>query len=147
MTSVKHSLPELTGEVLREVKRRFAEEDWGGLRQSHHRVLATVPKEGITVTDLGDRLQMTKQAAGQFVSYLVDLGYLQTGGDADDKRLRRITRTAAGDAMVRRAAERLAELEAEWADAVGPHRYETMCAVLEEIGRLAARNVTGPDPR
>jgi hypothetical protein len=49
--------------------------------------------------------------------------------------------------MVRRAAERLAELEDEWADAVGPHRYQTMVVVLEEIGRLAARNVTGPDSR
>lgn len=144
MTSVKRSLPELTGEVLREVKRRFAEEDWGGLRQSHHRVLATVPREGITVTELGDRLQMTKQSAGQFVSYLVDLGYLQTSGDAGDKRLRRITRTASGDAMVERAAERLAELEAEWADAVGRHRYRTMRSVLEEIGQLSARDLTQP---
>ena len=75
MTSVNLRLPDdelhaplLMGLLFRHVHDVFAGEDWGGLRQSHFRVMACVPPEGVSVTELADRVGMTKQGVGQFVT-------------------------------------------------------------------------------
>ena len=74
MTSVKGfpaeelHVPLLMGLLFREVRDVYAAEDWDGLRQSHFRVISSVPPEGISVTDLGERVGMTKQGCGQFVT-------------------------------------------------------------------------------
>ena len=44
-------------------------------RPSHHRVIGRVPPEGITVTDLAERVGMTKQGIGQFVTQLTESGH------------------------------------------------------------------------
>jgi DNA-binding MarR family transcriptional regulator len=104
-----------------------------GLRPSHHRVIGHVPPEGITVTELAERVGMTKQGIGQFVTQLTDSGHLQVAPGQDDRRLRIVTRTAKGDASVRRLAALLEELEADWANRVGTRRYEEFRRTLEEL--------------
>ncbi len=69
-------VPLLMGLLFREVSKTFAAEDWGGLRQSHFRVISAVTPEGISVTDLGERVGMSKQGCGQFVTMLVEAGQL-----------------------------------------------------------------------
>src|SRR3954464_12889584 len=86
-----------------------------GLRPSHHRVIGHVPAEGITVTELAERVGMTKQGIGQFVQQLTDSGHLTTTPDRRDKRVRIIRRTRKGEASVRRLAAVLTELEEKWA--------------------------------
>ena len=66
----------LIGALMEEIRDTFAAEDWDGLRQSHFRLLSNVPRDGIRITDLGERLGMTKQASGQFVTSLVGTGHL-----------------------------------------------------------------------
>ena len=82
MTTVKLDFPReelhatlLIGLLLGEVRRAFASEDWNGLRQSHFRVISAVPPEGISVTELGERVGMSKQGCGQFVTSLVQSGH------------------------------------------------------------------------
>ena len=79
MTSVKRDFPReemhaplLMGLLFREVSDASSSEDWDGLRQSHFRVICSVPAEGISVTDLAERVGMTKQGCGQFVTSLVE---------------------------------------------------------------------------
>src|SRR5680860_7311 len=94
MTSVKGfpaeelHVPLLMGLLFREVRDVYAAEDWGGLRQSHFRVVSSVPPEGISVTDLGERVGMTKQGCGQFVASLVESGHLRVHQDSTDRRVR-----------------------------------------------------------
>src|SRR4051812_50219846 len=76
----------LLGKLLLEIRAAFAGEDWGGLRQSHFRLLSQVPPSGISVTDLAVLLGMTKQAVGQFVTFLVESGHLEVRDSPADRR-------------------------------------------------------------
>jgi DNA-binding MarR family transcriptional regulator len=104
-----------------------------GLRPSHHRVIGHVPPEGVTVTDLAERVGMTKQGIGQFVTQLTESGHLAVERDPDDRRIRIVRRTAAGDAAARRLGGLLEELEATWANRVGTRRYHEFRAILDEL--------------
>jgi DNA-binding MarR family transcriptional regulator len=105
------------------------------LRPSQFRVIAMVPyNRGITITELADRVGMTKQAIGQFVTALVDSGHLVTEEDPQDRRLRIVRRTTRGDEVTQELAHLLDGLERRWADRVGVRRYSQFRQTLEEIG-------------
>ncbi len=130
-------------ELLGEVRSTFFAHDWGGLRPSHLRVLASVPEAGCPVTELAGLVGMTKQGCGQFVTTLVASGHLAESRAASDRRVRLVTRTASGDATLIRFAALIADLEGQWLDAVGPRRYATFRGVLVELSASAAGSVTG----
>ena len=140
MTSVKGSVPRtewhaalLMGLMLRQVHEVFAAEDWKGLRQSHFRVISSVPPEGITITELGDRVGMTKQGCGQFVTQLVQSGHLRVEPSPSDRRTRIVHRTATGGRTIAAVTARNLRLEQDWAERVGPERYRVFREVLEEL--------------
>ncbi len=141
MTSVKGfpaeelHVPLLMGLLFREVRDVFADEDWDGLRQSHFRVISAVPPEGINVTDLGERVGMTKQGCGQFVTTLVASGHLRVEQDPADRRIRWVRRTPEGSRTIAAVTRRMLLIEQGWAERVGEWRYRTFRSVLEEIGR------------
>jgi DNA-binding MarR family transcriptional regulator len=104
------------------------------LRPSQFRVIAMVPYDrGITITELADRVGMTKQAIGQFVTTLVESGHLRTEEDPNDRRLRVVHRTQRGDEVTQELAKLLEGLEERWAEQVGERRYAQFRRVLEEI--------------
>ena len=123
----------LMGYLLRQVRDVFAAEDWKGLRQSHFRVISSVPADGITITELGDRVGMTKQGCGQFVTQLVQSGHLRVEPSPSDRRTRIVHRTAAGNRIIEQVTARNLRLEQGWAERVGPERYGVFREVLEEL--------------
>lgn len=141
MTGVKRSadpgapLPALVGFVFQQVRDILLEEDWGGLRNSHLRVLHSIADDTVSVTELANRLRMTKQGAGQFVTWLAERGYVVVEGDPGDRRTRLVRRTAQGTGTVQRFARRMTELECQWAQEVGPDRYEVFRSVLQALSR------------
>jgi DNA-binding MarR family transcriptional regulator len=123
----------LLGKVLLEIRAAFAGEDWGGLRQSHFRLLSQVPPSGISVTDLAVLLGMTKQAVGQFVTFLVESGHLEVRDSPADRRVRLVVRTRLGDDTNRAVTARIRRIERQWARRVGPERYAAFRDVLETL--------------
>lgn len=121
------------GTLLEQVRDAFDEEEWGGLRQSHFRVISCVPAAGISVTELAQRVRMTKQGCGQFVTQLVESGHLVTEEDPADRRLRVVRRTQLGDRTSRAVAARIREVEQGWEATVGPRRYRTFRAVVDAL--------------
>jgi DNA-binding MarR family transcriptional regulator len=104
------------------------------LRPSQFRVIAMVPyNRGITITELADRVGMTKQAIGQFVTALVDSGHLVTEEDPQDRRLRIVRRTRRGDEVTQELAHMLDGLEQRWAERVGARRYAQFRQTMEDI--------------
>src|SRR5690349_11739319 len=112
--------PMLAGRLMQALRETLLAEDWGGLRPSHLRLLSTVPREGISITELAYPMTMTKQAVGQYVTQLEELGYLVTDVDPDDRRVRVVRRSAEGNAVVRRFEARVRRIEQGWARQVGP---------------------------
>ena len=121
------------GNLMSESRRMVLEADEEGLRPSHHRVIGHVPPGGITVTDLAERVGMTKQGTGQFVTQLTESGHLRVSRTPQDARVRLVSRTARGEAAVRRLAGLLEELEAQWGARVGRRRYTEFRAILDEL--------------
>jgi DNA-binding MarR family transcriptional regulator len=123
----------LAGRLLDLVRRSMPPEDLGGLRTSQIRLLSSVPRAGISVTELAVLLGTTKQGCGQLVSALEATGHLATRAAERDRRLRLVVRTPAGDSSVRSAERRIARLERQLAAQVGPERYDAFREVLEEL--------------
>ena len=123
----------LLGKLLLEIRAAFAGEDWGGLRQSHFRLLSQVPPSGISVTDLAVLLGMTKQAVGQFVTLLVESGHLEVRDSPADRWVRLVVRTRLGDDTNRAVTARIRRIERQWARRVGPERYAAFRDVLETL--------------
>ena len=126
-------VPMLVGKLFHRVNADFDPGAWDGLRVSHIRVVTAVPSEGITVTGLAERVRMTKQGCGQFVSQLTESGHLAVHQDHADRRLRLVLRTAAGERLIERVTAHMREREAGWAAEVGERRYATFRKVLEEL--------------
>jgi DNA-binding MarR family transcriptional regulator len=126
-------VPMLMGLLYRHIHLVFDAEDWGGLRQSHFRVMSSVPDDGISITELAERVRMTKQGCGQFVTRLVESGHLAVDADPGDRRVRRVRRTAKGRRTLDAVRERNLLIEGEWAEQVGVERYRVFRDVLEEL--------------
>lgn len=131
----------LIGAAMGRIRATFAAEDWSGLRQSHFRLLSSVPADGISITDLAELLGMTKQGCGQFVAFLAESGHLTVAANPEDRRARVVERTALGEETVRAVNERIFRIEQEWAARVGPRRYATFRRVLLELSAPLS-----PDP-
>lgn len=125
--------PVLVGLLFRRLGAEVHDRDRDGLRQSHFRLLAAVPPEGASVTELAERLQVSKQGCGQLVTPLVASGHLRIAPAPGDARVRLVRRTAKGGRLYASVRRRIAAIEEGWAAEVGEERYATFRAVLEEL--------------
>lgn len=133
----RHVLQAL-GQVMEESRQLILRDGEGRLRPSQLRVIGSVPADrGITIAELAERVGMTKQGIGQFVTQLTQDGYLATDSDPGDRRVRVVRRTPLGDEAIRHLALMLRGLEHEWAERVGTRRYRQFRAVLDEIARIS----------
>lgn len=133
MTSGDGHVMQALGSLMTQTRELILAEGEPGLRASHHRVIGHVPPEGITLTELAERVGMTKQGIGQFVTQLTESGHLQVEAKPGDRRVRVVHRTTKGDASVRGLSALLDRLEETWAAQVGRTRYREWRKVLEEI--------------
>jgi len=140
------SRPEMTSpNVLAAVEwltRRIAE-DVRALRQTHQvpitrgsqgLILHLLPEDGARPTELADGRWVSKQAIGQRVRELVELGLVSTDPDPTDRRAVIVRRTPAGDRAAAQLDDHIADVERSWAQQVGEDRYATFRAVLDELG-------------
>ncbi len=137
MKSVNSPAAMMMGQVLKQVSRQLAAD---GLRASHFRLLWEIPPSGTRITELSERLGMTKQACGQFVRHLDVTGHVRVEVPADDRRSRVVLRTPLGDRAAQMFATRVGDIEAEWVLRVGPRRYAAFRSVLTELVPLNAHH-------
>lgn len=137
MNDVKDILPEHLGRLFARMRAGVAELTVDGLRFSHLRVLEAVPDEGASVTDLAERLGMTKQGCGQFVAQLVTNGLVRTEAPEADRRVRVVRLTHEGERLLARSRALMAATEEQFAAEVGPRRYATFRRVLEDLADRA----------
>ena len=97
-----------------ELHRRLAQRGHPDVRPAHGYAFQAIGAEGTTAGELGQRLGVTKQAAGQMVDELIRLGYVERGPDPSDGRRRLVTLTPRGVDCLRASAEIFDELLTEW---------------------------------
>jgi DNA-binding MarR family transcriptional regulator len=119
----------LVDEVTAELERRGHPD----FRASHEYALEAVAGGATTISAVGRRLGVSKQAAAKTVSALVERGYLSRTGDPDDARSTRLELTAGGREVTRLGAEVFDTLRQQWAERVGPERVEEVERLLRDL--------------
>jgi DNA-binding MarR family transcriptional regulator len=104
-----------------------------GLRPSHFRLLDYTPSQGIRLTDLAHRANITKQALGEFVAALQTAGLLQVSPDPTDGRSRLVTLTADGKRVRDHIQHTIAAIEQDLQRRVGTEKWTIFREVLKEM--------------
>ena len=145
MTSVKDDFPDhvlaLLGLVMDGLRRDLVEATTGpaakrvpaaarGLRPSQIRLLSLTPSEGMRVTDLAERVGMTKQALGEFANDLERQGLLETVRDPADRRVRILRPTRRGRQAVVASESLIGSIEAQWRERLGPRKWDQLRRLL-----------------
>jgi DNA-binding MarR family transcriptional regulator len=116
------------------------------LRPAHTRLLPHIDPEGTRLTELARRLGITKQAVGQLVDDLVEMGTLSLEPDPLDGRARRVRFTDRGVKAIAHGLGVLAEIEAELAARVGKRKMKELHTTLTLlVDALESLDAPGPD--
>ncbi|WBC13496.1 MarR family winged helix-turn-helix transcriptional regulator [Micromonospora sp. WMMA1998] len=108
------------------------------LRPAHGFVLQAVGPAGTTASDLGQRLGVSKQAAGKTVDRLVALGYLERVDDPADARRKLVRVTAKGHDGLLRSAAVFDQLRGRWAATLGADR---VTGIEDDLRRMVPADV------
>lgn len=99
--------------------------------------------DGMRLTDLAKGAQLTPQSAGELVDQLEALGYVERRPDPDDRRAKRIYRTARAKRATQAAIDAAVQSEKEIENLLGETRHQQLRQALTAI--IEARGGTvGP---
>jgi DNA-binding MarR family transcriptional regulator len=104
------------------------------VRPAHGFAFARLAAGGATITQLAEHLDVTRQAAAQFVDELIAKGYVERRQHPADARARLITLTDKGRACTRAAEAAIAETVRPWATVLGERRLQ---ALRDDLTRIA----------
>jgi DNA-binding MarR family transcriptional regulator len=116
---------------------RLHQRGFGDLDAAHLHVFQYPGPQGSRPTELAARLQISKQALNYLLGELERLGYLERRPDPDDLRSKRVALTRRGVSAVGVIREAVAEMEAAWAQRLGPERFDQLRGLLIELNQLA----------
>lgn len=104
-------------------------------RPIHGFALQAIGTDGVTVSELGRRLGVSKQAATKTAANLEQIGYIRRAPDPHDARAIRLHRTRHGDEMLALSAEIFEQLRNRWAAQIGASQLR---ALEDDLAALAS---------
>jgi DNA-binding MarR family transcriptional regulator len=133
-------LTQLTRLFQTELFERLVAAGLDGARVPHTHVTAYIKADGSRLTDLAAQARMTLPAMSELVDDLQRLGIVERRPDPTDGRAKLICLTEAGWEAMRTARRVIADIEREYAAAIGVERFEeTACALDDLLRELGAR--------
>ncbi|MGZ5393792.1 MAG: MarR family winged helix-turn-helix transcriptional regulator [Mycobacterium sp.] len=105
------------------------------LRPAHARLMVFLGWEGSRITDIAKAQDVSKNAVGQLVTELEDLGYVERVPDPGDGRAKIVRYTRKGRALIGDAGTIAGKLDAEVEAIVGARRLAELRSTLAEICR------------
>jgi DNA-binding MarR family transcriptional regulator len=115
------------------------------VREAHTALFPHLDFVGIRLTDLAARVGVTKQAVGQLVDDLVELGMVERVADPADRRAKRVRFSRRGHAALLHGLGVLREVEETLAAEVGRRRmrelHETLKLIVGALERRAGVQV------
>ncbi|NUS72871.1 MAG: MarR family transcriptional regulator [Corynebacteriales bacterium] len=128
--------------VLREFTERISAAGYPDLRPIHGFTFQALQHQGLTGTELADKLGVTKQAAGQIVDDLEARGYLLREPHPAGGRRKLITLTDKARTHLRVAGQTLHALEAEITEKLGTTDLAQLRTQLAQIIRTISPQST-----
>lgn len=103
------------------------------LRLSHLHVFGNIKADGTRLTDLAAWAGMARPSMAQLVDELEADGLLERRPDPTDRRAKLVALTPAGWDAIRAGRAIIARIEADYANRIGPERFEAMCWALQDL--------------
>lgn len=102
-------------------------------RPAHGFALQAIGVAGVTASELGRRLGVSKQAAGKTVDRLMRLGYVERVASEVDARAKVVCLTPLGLDLLNRSAAIFDRLRSEWVRTLGEDRVAAVEAALRAV--------------
>src|SRR5438046_6652815 len=136
--------PPLIGALLRmpwesvqaRMLQRLHERGFADLDAAHMNVFQYPGPQGARPSELAARLRISKQALNYLLGELERLGYLERRPDAEDLRSKRVALTARGVSVIGVIREAVEDVEAAWAQELGPKRFAQLRGLLVDLNEL-----------
>jgi DNA-binding MarR family transcriptional regulator len=118
--------------LIDDVHAELAEAGHAGFRPLHGVTFKAIG-DGVTASELGRRLGVSKQAAGKTIEGLEREGYVERVADPEDARSKIIRLTPRGVQLQKLAFEAMARQRQQWAERLGEERMAAMEEGLREL--------------
>src|SRR5215470_13920896 len=143
------AIGQLLGRLLQEFRAELfapaAEHGYADIRQPHLHIFGNVGIDGVRLTDLAARAQLSLATTSELVSELQNLGYLERRPDPSDRRAKLIFPTQRGRQVLDSAGDRVAEIEQHWRELLDAGRFDVMCRTMHDLlDGLTARTAGTP---
>jgi DNA-binding MarR family transcriptional regulator len=125
--------------VRRRMLERLHESGFDDLEAAHLVVLQYPGPQGMRPSELAAQLRMSKQAVNYQLGQLERLGYLARKDDPADRRSKRIALTERGYATIPVIRDAVREVEAAWAEELGPEPFARLRTLLVELNAVVGR--------
>ena len=106
---------------------------FGDIRMAHQAVMMNVGPDGIRITDLADRAQITKQSMGELVTHLEKGGYVTVERDPTDRRAKIVRLTPRGMATEAPARASIQRLQEDWSRRLDPGEMDELVRLLRKL--------------
>lgn len=126
-------LVRLLHEFRGELSAPAAERGYADVRQPHLHIFGSVGVDGVRLTELAARTQLSLATTSELVSDLQRLGYLERRRDPDDGRAKLVFPTRRGRELLADAGNRVAAIEQRWAEIVGDDHFAAMCHTMQHL--------------
>ena len=112
--------------------------EFAGIRFPHLQIWGNVGIDGIRLTELAHRANLSLAACSELVNELQELGYLERRADSSDGRAKLIFPTRRGRQVLDEAGRGVARIEAHWRSLCAPGSFDAACITLDSLlGALA----------
>ncbi|HYG96338.1 MAG TPA: MarR family transcriptional regulator [Solirubrobacterales bacterium] len=124
--------------MFRDFRTELEQSEFRDIRPTHGCVFRYVRGEGLRLTDIAERANMTKQSIGEIVDDLATRGYVKRIPDPNDRRAKLICLTERGEEAQDFGLRLFAKVEKEWGKRYGAEQIAALRELLEEIAATEA---------
>jgi DNA-binding MarR family transcriptional regulator len=121
-----------------EFRSELEQSEYSDIRPTHGCVFRYVQGDGLRLTDIAERANMTKQSIGEIVDDLAERGYVQRIPDPEDRRAKLICLTERGESAQAHGRRLFAKVEKRWAERYGAERIAQLRELMEEVAAAEA---------
>jgi DNA-binding MarR family transcriptional regulator len=117
----------------RRVASALIEHGFTDYRPTYQPVFQWCKPEGSRLTELAERVGVTKQSMGEIIDVLEQRGYVERVPDPTDGRAILIRRTPRGWEVNRIAGQVVEQVQQEWAEALGQEQFTSLLDTLRQL--------------
>ena len=130
----------------RRVAAALVEHGFTDYRPTYQPVFQWCKPEGSRLTELAERIGVTKQSMGEIIDVLEQRGYVERVPDPTDGRAILIRRTPRGWEVNRIARQVVEQVQQEWAQVLGQEQFTALLDTLRQLALVLDEPIGAAHP-